>query len=225
MNILALELSSRRGSLAVLSDVDLLAECEISEEVRRGRGLFRVLPELCERAGVDLESLDLLVPGRGPGAYTGLRLAMTVAQALALPGRRPVFPVSSGEALAWEIAGERSARLVVVMDDARRGKLWMGLFEQTPDALENRLPWTLATPEEAARLVPRDAVVVSPNWTGLSARPEFAPIRHARWIEEDRSPHARWVGALAWSRYSKGLPAEPATPIYMHPAVATTRSA
>ena len=219
MNILALELSSRQGSLAVLSKDILLAECELSEEVRRGSGLFRLLPDLCARAGVGLEALDLLVPGRGPGAYTGLRLALTVAQVVALPGRRTVYPVSSGEALAWEIAQERSARLVAVLDDARRGKLWMGLFEQSPEGMQCRLPWTLATPDEVARLVPDGVVLVSPNWNNLSARPEFAPIQQANWIEEDRPPRARWVGALAWSRFSANVPPEPPTPIYMHPAV------
>jgi tRNA threonylcarbamoyladenosine biosynthesis protein TsaB len=219
VNILAIELSSRRGSLAVLSNAAVLAEGELTEEDRKSRGLFRLLPDLCRQAGVSLEEFDLLAPGRGPGAYTGLRIAMTVAQALALPGHRPVYPVSSGEALAWEIMQDRKAGLVAVLGDARRGTLWVGLFEQVSDGPRIRLPWAVATPDEAARLVPDEAVVVSSEWSLLSVRPEFEPLRSARWIAEDCYPRARWVGDLAWDRFSSGAASEPPSPLYTHPPV------
>lgn len=225
MNILALELSSRRGSLALLSDAEVLAECEVTEERRRSRGLFRLLPELCRAAGVKPEALDLFAPGRGPGAYTGLRLAMTVAQALALPGQRRVYPVDSGEALAWAVMQEQDAGSVAVLGDARRGQVWIGAFERTPDGPRARAPWTVAAPAEAARLVPEEAVAVSSEWSALSARPEFNSLRSLRWIGQDLFPRARGVGLLALDRFSRGVAAPPPTPIYMHPAVSAATAA
>lgn len=220
MNTLAIELSSRRGSLAILSDEAVLAESELTEEDRKSRGLFRLLPDLCRDARAELESIDLLVPGRGPGAYTGLRLAMTAAQALALPGPRPVLPVDSGEALAWEIMQERGIDLVAVLGDARRGQAWLRAFERTPDGPRAGLPWSVAAPAEAVGLVPDQAVAVSSDWSTLSTRPEFDPLRPLRWIEQDLFPRARWAGRLAHARYLRGTPPPPPTPIYMHPAVA-----
>jgi len=219
VNLLAIELSSRVGSLAILSDATVRAECELAEEDRRSRGLFRVLPDLCDRAGIGLDDLDLLAPGRGPGSYTGLRLAMTVAQAVALPASRTVYPVDSGEALAWEIMQSRKNDVVAVIGDARRERLWLGVFEQGNDGPMMRQPWAVLHPRDVPRWVPDGALAVSSDWSLLAARPEFEALRTLRWIESDRFPRARWLGALAETRHRHGAPAAPPTPIYMHPAV------
>ena len=221
MNLLAIELSSRVGSLAILSDMTVRAECELAEEDRRSRGLFRVLPDLCARAGLELDELDLLAPGRGPGSYTGLRLAMTVAQALALPGQRPVYTADSGEALAWAVMQEQDADSVAVLGDARRGQVWIGAFGRTAAGPRAILPWSVVAPAEAMRLAPGEAVAVSSEWSALSARSEFDSLRPLRWIEQDLFPRARGLGFLALDRFSRGVPPPPPAPIYMHPAVST----
>ena len=135
MIALALELSSRHGSVALLSGHEVLAEETWDEKDFRGQHVFRVLPGMLRNASVTLEAIDLFAVGRGPGSYSGMRVAITAAQSFALPGRKTVYTVSSGEALAQEIADRETVSSIAIVGDARRGTVWFGLFEVRDQAL------------------------------------------------------------------------------------------
>lgn len=219
MITLALELSSPRGSLALLRDAAVAAEETWVEPNARSLRLFHALPNLFRRAGIAPADVDQFVVGRGPGSYSGLRTAVTTAQGLALPGGRPVYAVSSGAALARTVAAETGAAHVAVAGDARRGTLWIGVFRAGTSALAPVSDWIVVKPEDLAKHLPADCLLVSPDWNRLGAQLKPLAPASARWIEEERTPDARSVAALAFERIAAGLPSEPPTPIYMHPAV------
>ncbi|MDP2809613.1 MAG: tRNA (adenosine(37)-N6)-threonylcarbamoyltransferase complex dimerization subunit type 1 TsaB [Rhodocyclaceae bacterium] len=107
MNLLALETSTRRLSVALWRDGDLI---ERGEELPNG-GSERLLPwvnELLRDAGLTLNSLDGIAFGAGPGSFTGLRLAAGCAQGLAYGLDLPVLGVCTLEALALQ-SGEWKA--------------------------------------------------------------------------------------------------------------------
>ena len=221
MITLALELSSAQGSLALLSDEHVVAEEQWNEKNAHAQEFFRRLPGLMSRARQRIEDVDCFAAGRGPGSYSGLRSAVTAAQALALPGGKPVFTVSSGEALAREIADREHASAVAVIGDARRGTLWMGVFGLVGQELTALKPWAVIRSEELPTALPDGVVVATPDWSRLTAVIEACPGPRVRWIPGDSYPTATWVGRVAVERIRKGTASEPLTPIYMHPAVAT----
>jgi len=218
--LLAIELSTVQGSAAVVRDDRVIAEETWSEKTVRGQQLFRALPDLLKRASVTLEGIDVFVAGRGPGAYSGLRVAITAAQGLALPGGKPVFTVSSAEALALEAMSEADGAPVAVIGDARREQLWFGLFEQRQEQMICRIPWTLLKPAELPAAVPKGCTLVSADSARLSPVLQSLDLHHARWVREDRFPKASLVAKLAVQKMRAGLPSEALSPIYMHPAVA-----
>ncbi len=220
MIALALELSTARGSLALFADGRVAAAESWDEKAVRGQQAFRALPGLLANAGIRVEDIDVFIAGRGPGQYSGLRVAVTTAQALALPGTKTVYTVSSGEALALEMAGDESARQIAIVGDARRNTLWLGLFEKTGDRLKTITPWTIVTPDQLASHLPAGAVLAGPDWKRLEPVLGKMQFPNVRVIREDRSPKAEFVGRVALQKLRVGIPSEPMTPIYMHPAVA-----
>src|SRR5690606_27875807 len=86
---------------------------------------------LLAEAGVARSQLDAIAVGRGPGAFTGVRLGVALAQGIALGLERPVVPVSTLMALAAPVAGDR----VIAAIDARMGEVYLAAFGRDGGAL------------------------------------------------------------------------------------------
>ena len=216
MIALALELSSRHGSAALLSGQEILAEETWDEKDFRGQHVFTVLPGMLRKASVSLEVVDVFAVGRGPGSYSGMRVAITAAQAFALPGRKTVYTLSSGEALAQEVADREKVSPIAIVGDARRGTVWFGVFENRDQGLAQVKSWTVLAPDKLTAELPPGTLVVSPDWQKLS--PVLKGL-NLKCLEQDHFPKARIVGQLALRKLELGLPSEPLVPIYTQPAV------
>ncbi len=222
MITLGIECSSRQGSVALLKDGELLAEKSwIAERVRHNT-IFQTLENLIEEADVSYSDISLYAVGRGPGSFSGMRMSFAIAQALALPTKTEVRAVSSGAALALATARE-GAKEIAVVGDARRGQVWMGLFnvgQASSLFTENRLvarmdrqdacptlvqDWKLVPYEEVD--VPDGTVVVSPEAERLT--------EIFQGLEKPQFPHAKEVAELALLQSDP----EPLEPLYMHPPV------
>lgn len=194
MNLLALEFSTETASLALLADGALVASYPVEAGHRRSQGLFDAAEELWKGAGWSLADVDAFAVGRGPGAYTGLRVSLTAANGWALPENKPVWTVGSAAALAAEWFAEHPEHSqVVASGTARRGTLWAGLYERREGPGVRQVGEFGLLPAEA-RGTP---------WPGIP------------WTEPGRAPHAEWVGRL----FFIGGPSEDLQPIYLHPAV------
>ena len=220
---LAVELSSVEGSIALLRDGKPADERSWLEKSARAQHIFHELPGLLAAGGVAAADLGGFLVGRGPGSYSGLRVAITAARSLALPGARPVYTVSSGEALALELAAERGPGEIAILGDARRGTLWLGLFRAAGGGVTAVIPWTVVAAGELAAKLPANCLVASPDAARLA--PVLSGLRGFDVIREDRHPRARWVGELAVARRNAGVPSEPLVPIYVHPAVGSAPAA
>ena len=130
MILLAIETSTEACSVAVLRGDEVLERFEVAP--RRHAEL--VLPwcgEVLDQAGVARSQLDAIAVGRGPGAFTGVRLGIAVAQGLALGLDRPLVPVSTLAVLAMEaarLAGDAGSSRVLATLDARMQEVYAGSF-------------------------------------------------------------------------------------------------
>ncbi|MGE0030185.1 MAG: tRNA (adenosine(37)-N6)-threonylcarbamoyltransferase complex dimerization subunit type 1 TsaB [Steroidobacteraceae bacterium] len=128
MKLLALDTATEACSAAFLRDGVITGRFEV---IGRGHAA-RLLPmadELLVEAGISVRELDAIAFGRGPGGFTGLRIAAGVAQGLAAGIGRPVLPVSDLAALA--AAGARSSgnHRVLACMDARMGQVYWAAFD------------------------------------------------------------------------------------------------
>ena len=222
MKTLAIEISSVAGSVALSDDTGVVSSADVPVSGGRTTKLFDILEDVREQAGWGWDAVDLFAAGRGPGRYSGMRMALAAVQGLAAPGRRPVRAVSSGAALAYALAEAHPDRNeFVIFGDARRDRVWYSRFTRvSTGGLEQDRDWRLAERDEFKDLLRVSDLVASSEWSRLRPVLESAGVlRVGAWIERDVFPAAEWVGRLARDLHRSGLEGEPVLPIYLHPAV------
>lgn len=220
VNWLAVELSSPRGSLALLREGGVVEVERWMETTRHARDAFGALRTLMTRAGISPADLDAVAVGRGPGNYTGMRIALALGEALALPGGIPVIAVPSGTALARQMMEATGATQAAVVGDARRGQCWLGIRSRAMTVPEGEEDWSLVFPGELAARIPADAVVASSEPARVEALLAAAgAARPEGWMAEPRYPDAADVARMALERWMDGRPSDPLVPLYLHPAV------
>ncbi|MDF7807011.1 tRNA (adenosine(37)-N6)-threonylcarbamoyltransferase complex dimerization subunit type 1 TsaB [Pontiellaceae bacterium B12219] len=202
MKIFAIELSSRFGSIAVLEDGKVIREMSWEENFKNRQQLFDSMKELES----DWDSIDLFAVGRGPGAFSGMRIGFTVINALAAPLKKPVYALNSGAALAAQIGAEKTA----VVGDARRNKVWAGIFCGS----EMEKEFELMEFDKLAGFIPADALAVSPDQDRLTEL-----LVDFQGLEKPVYPTAGKLGELVFQRLENGIESEPFEPLYMHPPV------
>lgn len=222
MNLLAIETATEACSVALLCGERVVARSEIAPR-RHAELLLPMCEAALAEAGVARSALDGIAVGRGPGAFTGVRLAISAAQGIALALEVPVVPVSSLAALAMQAQGDGAAILAVV--DARMGEIYAGTFRRDADGLVEPIGAESVGRADALEL-PRAPAwnVIGSGWAtyadALRARLPAAP----RWSDGDRYPQAVDVALLAAPllRAGHGVPPEQALPVYLRDKVALT---
>ena len=124
MKLLAIETATEACSVALWLDGEIRERFEIAPR-RHAELTLPWAEQLLAEAGVKKSQLDAIAIGRGPGAFTGVRLAIAIGQGIALALDRPVVPVSTLGALALQAQGPR----VLAAIDARMGEVYAAAFE------------------------------------------------------------------------------------------------
>lgn len=204
MNIFAIELSSRHGSIALIEEGRIVVEKNWVEDFKNRQQLFDAIAGL----GIDWASVDHFAVGRGPGAFSGMRIGFSVVNALAAPGGKSLYALNSGAALATQIGAKR----IAIVGDARRSKVWVGLFSGG----ELEKPFQLLERDELVGFIPEDTLVASPDHDRLEELlADFHIMEHATPV----FPTAGTLGQLVFKRMENGIESEPFEPLYMHPPV------
>lgn len=163
MRLLALDTASALCSAAVL-DGDRLLTREVPTPRDHATLLLPMVHGLLAQSGLALTDLDAVAFGRGPGSFTGLRVAASIAQGLALGAGLPVVPVSDLRALALQAAEAlgspaRPVRVACCMD-ARMSEVYAAYFEFAGDGLPADAPERVCAPAALdAPAQPMDAVI------------------------------------------------------------------
>jgi tRNA threonylcarbamoyladenosine biosynthesis protein TsaB len=128
MKILAVDAATEACSAALLVNDALTERFEVIGRGHAGR-LLPMADELLREAGLAPRDLDAVAFGRGPGGFTGLRIAAGIAQGLAAGGGRPIVPVSNLAAVAAGAARAHGQSRVLVCMDARMGQVYWAAFD------------------------------------------------------------------------------------------------
>ncbi len=218
MNLLAIETASAFVSVAVKID-GVVHEAGLRDVAARAETVLDLLRALCADIRCDLGAIDAIAFGRGPGSFTGLRVAAAVAQGLAYARRLPVVPVSSLAALAQEAPGQQ----VLAALDARRDEVYYGFYRREATGLVQACgAEQVAAPEQVVCPAGTDCAVGS----GI----DHYLDRFGKTLPKSRifgcSPTARAVLALAEDAYERGafVQACAAVPVYVRDDVAQIRS-
>lgn len=232
MKILALDTATEMCSAALWIDGALRSE---SRESARDHAqlILGMIDRLLADASLRLAALDGIAFGRGPGSFTGVRLAAAVTQGLAFAADLPVVPVSSLRALALQ--GSELAPgsdLVLCCMDARMGEVYTALYAVAADAehigAEPIGAEAVLPPSQVGWPLQTDARVVGIG-RGFSAYPSLRdlPLMPTAWTAlADRAlPRAQDIARLAAVDLQAGraVPAAQALPVYLRNNVVTRR--
>jgi len=235
MNLLAFELATEACSVAVWSDGEVRERFEIAPR-RHAELALPWAGQLLAEAGIARNQLDAIALGRGPGAFTGVRLAIAIGQGIALALDRPIVAVSTLAALAASSlplarAGERiegiPVRRVLASIDARMGEVYSGAFDLRDGDAVALGGEAVGAP--AVIQLPDDGAGWHGVGTGFGAGDGALRERLSdRLVSVDAAalPHARDVARLAAIAFARGEAVAPecVEPAYLRNNVALTIS-
>ena len=232
MKLLAFELSTEGCSVALWIDGAVHERFQIAPR-RHAELALPWADQVLAEAGIARAGLDAIAVGRGPGAFTGVRLAIAIGQGIALALDRPIIAVSTLAALALAAvpvadAAQSSALHVIASIDARMDEVYFGAFQvQDGDATVIGREAVLAP----ATVELPDRPVGPAGWTavgtGFAAGDGALQARLAgRFATVDATalPRAAYVARLAANAWLRGeaVPPELVEPAYLRNQVALT---
>ena len=226
MKLLALDTTEKACSAALLIDGETRQRLRL-EPRAHARLILPMIDELMAEAGLAPGALDLLAFARGPGSFTGLRIAAGVAQGIAFGADLPVMPVSSLRGLAQGVWREHGAERVLAAFDARMNEVYDGAFALFPTMEQEQVMQALE-PERVSAPAALDATVFAGrHWVGAGSGWAACPGLGERLKPcasfPDSFSQARDIGACALADHFAGIepvPAEQALPVYLRDRVA-----
>jgi tRNA threonylcarbamoyladenosine biosynthesis protein TsaB len=237
LRILGLDTATEACSAALWLDGQLLQR-EVESERGHAGLILTMIDELLAEAGASLRSLDAIAFGRGPGSFTGVRLAASVTQGLAFGSGLPVVAVSDLRAVAQRVNGAGGAnsaamRHVLVCNDARMKEVYWGCFELGTEGLMVPVPAgkeRVSKPEEV-KLPDAWAVEIDLYGAGrgFAAYPELraGPVgSRLAGIDDKVLPRAIEIVVLGVAEVRAGrvVAAEEAIPVYLRDDVARPKA-
>lgn len=221
--LLALDTATEACSVALLHNGQVTSHYEVIPRLHAQR-LLPMIKTLLADAGVPLAALDGIAFGRGPGAFTGVRIAIGVVQGLAFALDRPVLPVSNLAVLAQRSLREHGAQQVAAAIDARMDEVYWGCYRAEQGEMRLQGLEAVLAPEQA--LLPRDAsgdwFAAGTGWGTFAAR---IPVQVAG-QDAAMLPHAEDLLSLARFAWARGeaVAADEAQPVYLRDKVATPKA-
>ena len=217
MIILALETATEACSAALSIDGEVRERFEISP---RGHSqlLLPMMDDLLAEAGIGLGKVDGLAFGRGPGAFTGVRIGVGIAQGIAFSRDLPVVPVSTLATLAQGVKGDR----IIAALDARMGEIYWGAYERSDQGLvEERGKECVCAPNKVPRVDGEGWIGAGPGWNAFSETLKSHYNYNVTHCLGSELPHASAVAKLAEGAFlrKETLSADKALPVYLRDEV------
>ena len=226
MKLLAIETATEACSAALFNEGRCIEHYRLAPQ-EHNRLLLAMIEAVLAEAGISFAQLDALAFGRGPGSFTGVRIAASVIQGLAFGADLPVVPVSTLAALAQEALDETREDWAYTCIDARMGEVYWGVYRC------NGAGYAELVGQEA--VLPADLVPFSEESRGIGIgsgwsryRPQLTERLSGRLaaVLSDRLPRAASVAKLAADALRSGatVSAEQALPVYLRDTVAAKPS-
>ena len=202
MTILALEFSSPQRSVAVLRAGNPIAAAEIIESGGYATNAFAMIESALREAKLEREQIEVIAVGLGPGSYTGIRVALSVAQGWQLAHGVRLLGIGSVECLAAQAQAEKIFGRVNVVIDAQRNEIYLAGYDVSADGRREVEPLKILSPAEIKLRWEEGGIFIGPEVT--------------KWFPGGRIifPRAAMLAALAVCR-GDAASGETLEPIYL----------
>lgn len=219
-HILALDTATEACSAALFVQGDVTSRCQVDPR-GHARNLLPMIEALLSEAGLKLKQLDAIAFGRGPGSFTGLRIAAGVTQGLAFAVGLPVIPVSTLATLAQGSGNDE----VLAAIDARMHEVYWCAFRRDRDGVMQPVVEEAVCPPDGVTCPGRgEWQARGSGWKTYGEALNNHCTGRILQYEPEALPHAADMIPLALQLYRQGrtVGAEQAVPVYLRDQVVQT---
>ncbi len=221
MKLLAIETATESCSAALLIDDEVIGMSEVAPR-RHNEIILSMCEQVLAQGQTSLSQLDAIAFGRGPGAFTGVRLAASVTQGIALGQDLPVVPVSSLASLAQAAFESRQVSQVLSCIDARMQEIYYGLYSHNDKKGMQLIEDERVMPANRLDIkINNDCYGVGSGWTAYAEDLQQALGEKIN-FDPGVFPQAEFVAKLAKIYFEQGqyVSAIEALPVYLRDNVA-----
>ena len=217
MLILGIESSTVQVGCAIGGHEGVISSAHLAKGKRHAESLMPQVEFVCAQAGVSMTELSLIAVDTGPGLYTGLRVGMASAKAMAQALKVPMIGVSSLDLLAFPM--RYSNRLIVAAVDARRGEVFSAFYRAVPGGVQRERGPSVGSPDDLASellTMKQDCLLVGDG--AHRYHEHFAGLKRVELVEQGQAhPTATALVQLAHAQALREEWVSPGdiTPIYL----------
>lgn len=187
MLVLGIETSTPQASVAIGSEQGVIASAMVSRGASYNEFLLPAIRFCLDQAGIDYRNLGGVAVSLGPGLFTGMRVGVATAKALAQALSVPICGMPSLDLVAYEV--RYSPRTICVALDARRGEVFTAFYRSSPGGIQRMSPYGIEKPEQLAiglgsrieevLLVGNGALLYKEEFEDLGSVVELGTMSHA----------------------------------------------
>jgi tRNA threonylcarbamoyladenosine biosynthesis protein TsaB len=225
--VLAIETSSRIGSVAVAVGKKMLAETTFTAPLRHSAEIFPAISDILDRFNKKPEEIEQIFISVGPGSFTGLRIAVTLAKTMNLANAAKIITVDTLDVIAanaYDYIKEQkkeSPKKIATILDAKRGQFFITVYQRNStektqpekiDLWKKILPDSLMTASQFLEQFSNDAQTIFLLGDGLLYHKDKFKADTVRFMDEKYwSPRASSVLLLGWEKALKNKFENPLT--------------
>jgi tRNA threonylcarbamoyladenosine biosynthesis protein TsaB len=163
MNILAIETTGAKPSVALIRENEDAVVIFTEEELNHLQNLIPMTDEIIQRTGVKFSEITAIAISVGPGSFTGIRIGISTAKALAQVFNLRIIPVPTLLAMAYSSKKNQDGEIICPMIDARRGQVYGGAFIWENGQLKEIIKCECIMKEELMEIVNNFSKVTGTN--------------------------------------------------------------
>lgn len=219
MKLLAIDTATEACSVALLNDTTTDGIFEICPQ-QQSQQILPMIDKLLSKHGLKVKDLDAIAYGRGPGSFTGVRIATSTVQGLALGANLPVIEVSTLAAMAQQQFDQYGDSDTLVLIDARMEEVYSGFYTIKQGVATELLDEDVCPPDQVLIKVIDNAHFAIAG-TGFEAYPQYFEKLVTQCDLQVRYPNARYMLPLAEFAFDKGqtVKVEDIKPVYLRDKV------
>ncbi|GAC20402.1 tRNA (adenosine(37)-N6)-threonylcarbamoyltransferase complex dimerization subunit type 1 TsaB [Paraglaciecola arctica] len=219
MNILVIDTATEACSVALEVNEQVFHRFEVCPQQHSQR-ILPMIDEVLKEAKVTLQDLDYLAFGRGPGSFTGVRIATGVLQGLALGTGHKVVGISTLAAMAQQAYEQNRSEQVTAAIDARMSEVYFGQYKLEQNVMTLIGVEQVVPPEEGAELLTNCPKMTGVG-TGWQAYPDLNAAAKIEVLADILYPNALYMLPLAKSLIANGqaVDVEEIQPVYLRDKV------
>lgn len=225
MKLLAVETSTEACSAALYVDGDIREKFALAPR-EHTRLILPMIDELMADAQLRPQQLDAMALSRGPGSFTGVRIAAGVVQGIAFGADLPVVPVSTLAAIAQDFFNQYAINVSFTAMDARMGEIFWGVYQKDRDGMARLLGEEAVTPASEVIFPEIAGAGVGSGWAVYYAELSRRLDALLLTTEAQKLPRAAAIAQLGADGYgrNRAVAVEQAMPVYLRDKVAKKES-